>query len=257
MGTGQAFRRKETVMHDIDRTQLEAWGDAGEFESGEFPFSGETSYFGEVPFGDMEFEYESEYEMETPGLFTEAQEMELAAQLLDAQSEAELDQFFGGLLKSVGRAIKSPVGRAIGGMLKGVAKKALPVVGGALGNLVVPGLGGVVGSKLATAAGSMFGLELEGMSPEDQEFEVARRVVRLSGEALRQAAMMPPTVPPQVAAKSAVLAAAQKHAPGLVNEASFRGGSGYGYGGHRGASQGQQNGRWIRRGNKIVLFGIS
>lgn len=244
-------------MHDIDRTQLEAWGDAGEFESGEYSFNGESSYFGEGSFGELEFEYESEYEMETPGLFSEAQEMELAAQLLDAQSEAELDQFFGGLIKSVGKAIKSPIGRAIGGVLKGVAKKALPVVGGAVGNFVLPGVGGMVGSKLASATGSMFGLELEGMSPEDQEFEVARRVVRLSGEALRQAAMMPPTVPPQVAAKSAVIAAAQKHAPGLVQEGSFGGGYGYGGGGNRNTRSGQQSGRWVRRGNKIVLLGIS
>lgn len=256
MGTGQVFRRKEAVMHDIDRTQLESWGEVGDYETGGFPFTGETAYVGEVPYGELEFEYEPEYEWETPGIFTEAQEMELAAQLLDAQSEAELDQFFGGLIKSVGRAIKSPVGRAVGGMLKGVAKKALPMVGGALGNLVLPGVGGMVGSQLASAAGSMFGLELEGMSPEDQEFEVARRVVRLSGEALRQAAMTPATVPPPVAAKSAVLAAAQKHAPGLVREPSF-GNGGFGYGGYRGASRGQQSGRWVRRGNKIVLLGIS
>jgi hypothetical protein len=29
-----------------------------------------------------------------------------------------------------------------------------------------------------SAGGRMFGLELEGLSPEDQEFEVARRVVK-------------------------------------------------------------------------------
>ena len=39
--------------------------------------------------------------------------------------------------------------------------------------------------KLASGATKLFGLELEGMSPEDQEFEVARRFVRLAASQRR------------------------------------------------------------------------
>ena len=53
-----------------------------------------------------------------------------------------------------------------------------------------------MGSKLASAAGSMFGLELEGLSYEDQEFEVAKQVVRLGGAAANIAAQAPQSAPP-------------------------------------------------------------
>jgi hypothetical protein len=92
----------------------------------------------------------------------------------------------------------------------------------------------------------MFEMELEGMSAEDQEFEIARRVVRLAGEAAQQAAQTPPTVPPPDAAKSAVVAAAQQHAPGLLRPAAQAGQ----YGRHR------RSGRWERRGRTIVLYGL-
>lgn len=236
-------------MHDIDRTQAEIWGEL------------ETNGY-EVD----EFEFESEFDGE--GVFDEADEMELAAELLEITDEAELEEFLGKLIKSAGRAIgkavKSPVGRAIGGMLKGVAKKALPMVGGALGNLVLPGVGGAMGSQLASAAGSMFGLELEGMSAEDQEFEVARRIVRLGGESVRQASSMPQTGSPTDTARKAVTVAAQQHAPGLVagkqngQQGARQNGQQAGrQGGQQGGRQGgRQRGVWMRRGNKVVLYGL-
>lgn len=223
-------------MHDIDRTQAEYWG--------EMELDGEYD-------GEAEWEYDGEAE----GIFDEADEMELAAELLEVSDEAELDQFLGKLIRkagqAVGKAVRSPVGRAVGGMLKGVVKKALPIAGGALGNLVVPGLGGVVGSQLASSAGSMFGLELEGMSAEDQEFEVARRIVRLGGESVRQAAEQPAGPPAQVA-QAAVAAAAQQHAPGLIGQSRRP------QNGARGPTpRGRSNsGRWVRRGNKVVLYGL-
>jgi hypothetical protein len=259
-------------MHNIDRTQQEFWGEVGEYESGGYGLSGEGEYYGETPYSEAEFEYG--YEAESTGLFSEVDEMALAAELLDVRSEAELEEFLGKLIRSAGRlagkALNSSVGRQIGGMLKGVAKTALPMVGGALGNLVLPGVGGAVGSRLASAAGSMFGLELEGMSQEDQEFELARRVVRLGGEAVRQAALAS-GMPPQAAVQAALMAAARQHAPGLVGEVQR-----LGTGGMPTASMGQSSpgqftggqssggqygsrssGRWIRRGNRIVLLGIS
>jgi hypothetical protein len=234
-------------MHDLDRTLQE-------FEAG---YDALESYDDE--FGDeFEFEgdWEAEEETEDEAVFDEIEEMELAAALLEVGDDEELEQFLGKLIKKAGRAIgkvvKSPVGKALGGVLKKVAKTALPMAGAALGNLVVPGAGGLVGGKLASAAGKMFGLELEGMSPQDQEFEVARRIVRLTGAAAKQAARAPAAASPVTAAKNAVAKAARVHAPGLsgasaTQMARTNGGS---------AGFAGRTGRWFRRGRRIILVGV-
>ena len=122
-------------------------------------------------------------------------ESELAANLLEITDEQELDQFIGSLLKKarrvVGGALKSPLLRPLGGFIKGAIKKALPIAGGALGNLVAPGIGGQIGSQLASGAGGLLGLEFEGVAPEDQEFEVAKHLVRMAGSAVQNAAQTP------------------------------------------------------------------
>jgi hypothetical protein len=220
----------EEAMHDIDRTQLESGLDA--FESDQFEWVEESATVGET---DME------------SAFDEAEEMELAADLLEITDEAELDQFIGKLIKRAGRAVgklvKSPTGRALGGILKDAARKALPVGGGALGKALGGARGGAFGSQFATLAGQAFGLELEGLSAEDQQFELARGFVRFAGAAAKQAALAPPDVSPSTAAKGGVVAAARRFAPGLVGGAAA------------GASAGR-SGRWIRRGRSIVLLGV-
>ena len=145
----------------------------------------------------------------------------------------------------VGKAVRSPLGQQLGGLLKGVAKQALPMAGAALGNLVLPGVGGAIGGKLASAAGSMFGLELEGLSQEDREFEVAKQFVRLAADATKAAVTAPPAANPSAVARDAVAQAAQKFAPGL-----FTGGSN---GSHM---AGGMTGRWVRRGRRIVIYGV-
>jgi len=243
-------------MHNIDRTNFES--SYGEYAS-EYPgeYTGEQEageYTGEYGAGEYGYETEGQFEsvgefsQESP--FSEAEEMELAAELLSVQNEAELDMFFGKIFKKVGSFLKSGPGKALGGALKGIAKKALPILGGAAGNFFLPGVGGAIGSKLASGAGSMLGLELEGLSYEDQEFEVAKQIVRLGGEAASNLAQAAQTAPPVQAAQSALTAAAQKYAPGLVN------GAGRQQQGRHGSSGRRHNtGRWIRRGNSIVLMG--
>jgi hypothetical protein len=244
-------------MHNIDRTQLEMQWEAD-------------------PFGDAEYEYDDEhqeydsYELEAfPGMYgetydgayevysgagidsplSEADEMELAADLLEVMDEAELDEVLDELFRRVARGIRravpAAVRRRVVSGVKNVARRALPAAGAALGNVIAPGIGGVVGGRLAAATGRAFGLELEGLSPDDQEFEIARRITRLAGEAARQAAQAPAGASPQVVARRALTAAAQKHAPGLVGRAGA-------------ASAGSQpaSGTWQRRGNTIVLYGV-
>jgi len=183
------------------------------------------------------------------GVFSEDEELELTSELLELVDEEELDHFLGNLINKAGRAIgnfvKSPTGRAIGGVLKGVAKTALPIAGGALGGLVGGPVGAMLGSNLASMAGSALGLELEGLSPEDQEFEAARQFVRFAGATVKNALEAPPGAAPTAVAHQAALEAARAYAPGLMN-----------VGENTAHPNGKRRcGRWVRHGNKIILLG--
>ena len=74
-----------------------------------------------------------------------------------------------------------------------MAKAALPIAGRALGTFVGGPVSGMIGGKLASAAGRMFGLELEGLSVEDREFEVAQRLVWFASATTKNALSAPPT----------------------------------------------------------------
>ncbi len=237
-------------MHDVDRTIQEA-SEFGELDAsqeyegegeeflgdvvggllgGEYEGEGEgegEGFLGDIVGGLLGGEYEGEgflgegeYEGESAPVFDEVTEMELASELLGVQSEEELEQFLGGLIKKAGKFVgniaNSPVGKALGGIAKKAAKVALPAAGAALGNLVLPGVGGAIGGKLASAAGNMFGLEFEGLSPQDREFEAAKRVVRFTGTAAKKLSKTPTHVPPAKALKAATIVAARKHIPGLL-----------------------------------------
>jgi hypothetical protein len=250
-------------VHDLDRTlDASEWESNGDLEAGDYDGEYDEEYDGEYAeeweAGDLEPEYAEEWEasgdFNTEGVFDEGEEMELAAELLTVSSDEELEQFLGKLIKRAGQKIrkfaKSSTGRALGGILKGAAKKALPILGRVAGTALGGPVGGALGGKLASLAGrKVFGLELEGLSPEDQEFEVAKRYVRFAGAAAKNAAMAPRSAPAMSAAKTAVKKAARTHAPGLVGQR--RGPAApAGYGGR------QRSGRWIRRGRRIVLLGV-
>jgi hypothetical protein len=213
-----------------------------EAELGEFEEFGE--YESEAEFGEFEGEYGGHGGAVSP--LTEAEEIALASELLEISSEAELEQFLGGLINKVGGFFKSPVGQALGGIAKNIAKKALPVVGGALGTMVAPGIGTALGSSLGSMAGNMF--EFGPMEAEQEEFEAAKRVVGLTAAAANRLAQTPPPpgMNPNAAARAAVLEAAQQYAPGLYHEMAQRrqqtAGRGRGQSG-RGQSGRAQSGR--------------
>ena len=119
-------------------------------------------------------------------MLSEADEIQLAGELLEVTNEAELDRFLGDFIKKVGsvagQVIRSPVGQAVGGVLKGVAKKALPMAGGAIGGYFGGPLGAKIGSGLASAAGSALGLEAEQLEQEDREFEGAKQFVKVAAD---------------------------------------------------------------------------
>jgi hypothetical protein len=223
---------QEPVMHDIDRTQMEYGAQPARFNQEQFEFQ------------------ENEWSPENGTVLSEADEYELAMELLGVASEAELDQFLGGLIKKVGSGIRqfasSDLGKAVGGVLKGVAKKALPIAGSALGGAIGGPIGAQIGRGLAQAATGLF--EAEALSQEEQEFEGAKQFVRLAADTVSKAMAAPAAADPRTVAQSAAVNAARQLAPGLLKAAA----------GAAAAVAPQmrgQSGRWARQGNKIVLYG--
>jgi hypothetical protein len=236
-------------MHDLDRTYRE-------FENESEAFEGEA-FEAEAFEAEAEYEGPGAYQGESEGVFQETEVQELASNLLSVSNEQELDYFLTDLIKKagsvLGSAVSSAVGKPLGGVLKSVAKAALPLAGSALGNAIVPGLGGIIGGKLAQAGGSLLGLELEGLSQEDREFEAAKQFVRLGLDATQQALQgVEQGQGPADAVRGAVVQAAERYAPGLLQP--LPGVPGHGACPHCGHSR--SHGRWERRGRTIVLHGV-
>lgn len=226
-------------MHDIDRSFMEYTPETGAYEQEQFEFA------------------EAEWAGESGEIFGETELMELASELLEVSSEAELNHFLGSLISkatsAVGSAIQSPVGQALGGILKGAARKALPMMGSAVGGYFGGATGAKVGGQLASGAGRLFGLETEGLSHEDEAFEVAKQYVRFAGDAVKNA-VIAPGGDPRVVAQTAATQAAQRLAPGLLaGTATARPGFG---GTVMAPAGGRTGGRWVRRGNRIILYGV-
>jgi len=214
-------------MHDFDRVVLETpeWELEHEHEyegpqAEEYEGELEGEYEGEWETLELEGEYEGEYEGEGEGAETE--ELEQATAFLEVSSEQELDRFIGNLVRSAAGAVgdfaRSKTGRQLGGILKQAARKALPVVGQGIGER----LGGRTGARVGRSAGDIaaryFGLELEGLSSEDQEFELARQFVRFARAACSNAARLANTAPPRQVAQRAIIGAARRYAPGLLDD---------------------------------------
>lgn len=186
-------------MHHTDRTQQ--FMEFGGYQAEAYAQPGPQGEYG-APTGEYEAETLQEWQGEAYGQMevlgelihpvtgevnAEA-EMALAAELLSVSNEQELNHFLGGLIRNAGKAFgkfaRSGLGRTVGTALRGVAKTVLPFAGGALGSLIpIPGVGTAIGTAVGTAAASA--LEFEGLSQEDRQFELARRVVRIGVESAR------------------------------------------------------------------------
>jgi len=260
-------------MHDIDRAAYETvlhvgedGREIGEYESG----FGEYESFGEYEAGGTAASRSSRPNGAAragPGTgvptLDEATEVQLASELLEAQSSGELDRFlgdvFGQAAGSVGRAagafVRSDAGRALGGMLRDAARQSLPALGRAAGQWLGGSAGGDIGADVATAAGDYFGLELEGLSEQDAEFEAYRAFVRFVWAAALLAASGPRDHPPSTTARRAIAEAARRYAPGMLPW--FTGGDRPRTTGlARGRAGGGNEGRWQRRGGSIVLLDV-
>ena len=259
-------------MHHIDRTLQElefGSGLNGEFEnqyetSYEFSSNGESEQgFGqEANFGNYEMSSQENLELET------------AYELLEVSNEAELNQFVGNLMsRAVGAAktaatnfVASPAGKTVGQYLVNFGKNTLPQLagqygaqaGGALGERLGSygekagqWAGKLAGSKagnwIASNAQRIFNLELESLSPENQELEIARSFVRFANDLTRKASQVVrnnPNITLTNLSKQVLTTSAQQYAPGLLT-------NGNGTGRRRGGNQGT----WVRKGGAIVLYG--
>lgn len=242
-------------MHDYDKIQTE--DEAGEFgfemnEDENLNLAGESPIYGGG---------------ESP--FSEIQELELASELLGVSNEEELESYLGNVIQAATRVakreLKPHLKRVLGGLLKSAARHVIPLGGSTVGKMIEGPIGSALGDQLSSKVSSLFGLELEGLSNEDREFEVARRFTQFAGHAARHAAKASPNGHPQTIAKQAVLNAARKHAPGFVpaterlserdrtiidrtdltdQEPS-----------NAHCNCERSVGRWVRHGHKIILIG--
>jgi hypothetical protein len=208
---------------------------------------------------------------------SEADELELAMELLAVSNDMEWEQFLGNFFKKIGRGLKKAgsfvfrkVLRPLGGALKGLAKKALPFVGTALGSFIpIPGVGSAIGGALGSAVAKALEMEFGEMEQEEAELEIARRIVRIAASAARQAADDESGADPEVVVRDALLAAARAHVPNFAAqetelygeqesgfETGFETGMETGFETEfEGESGGAMSGRWLRHGRHIVVHG--
>lgn len=137
-----------------------------------------------------------------------------AAELLNAEGQPSFTALLGRLVRGTasasGRALDDAVANELVGLLQVAARHALPAMN-------APGSTTLHAGTPSQRIGRFFGIELEGLSPEDQEFELARRFVQLTTEAVRQAALAPKHLPPAAVARRAAARAARRYAPGWTS----------------------------------------
>ena len=158
--------------------------------------------------------------------------MAAAAELLEVDSAADLRQLLAKLINHAGgRAMPPTLRAALLAALERAAHAALPLTAPAA---LVDTLAGSGSAALKARAARVFGLELEGLSPEDMEFELARHFVGFANAAIRHVLHnadgdLARAVP------AAIAAAARQLAPGLLEDAAH-------------------HGRWQRQGTRITVF---
>ncbi|MGY3090369.1 hypothetical protein ACVWYF_003424 [Hymenobacter sp. UYAg731] len=230
-------------------------------------------------FSGESFEVNSEEEL-AGQLLEVSNEQELNLFLGDLMSKA---------VGAASQLAKSPAGQGVGRYLIDFGKKTLPQLasqyggqagaalgsraGGALGSRLGPAgaragqwAGGKAGGYAGSAAGNwagtqagnwladnaqkVFGLELEALSPESQELEIARSFVRFATDVTRRAnraLRQNPGLSLGALGRQVLSASAPYHAPGLLNGAMQQ---------LSGPARRARSGTWERRGSTLVLYDI-
>lgn len=169
--------------------------------------------------------------------------MALSAGLLEVSDQAELKAFLTDLVAFVaatGRSrIGAPLRQALVDALHRVARPIVPIHSAGDSELRFGSSAASV--DLNPRAAHLFGMELEGLSPEDKEYEVAQQFVRLAADTIRHAGAARSNLAPPAVAGAALQQAARRYAPGLLQAAPP-------------APSQTQTGRWRREGRRIVVF---
>jgi hypothetical protein len=203
-------------------------------------------------------------------LLGDAEELELAFELLNVRNDQEWEQFLGDVFKTIGKGVKAigsfaakNVLPVVGPALKQIAKTALPIAGGALGSLIpIPGVGTALGSALGGAVAKALEMEVAGGNPMDADIERARRFVRLTGSVMHEVANAPASASPEAVARTALVNAVSHHLPAAGYAMAMMPGAQtqplaathMGSGG--GVSGGGQSGTWRRHGRHIIVEGL-
>ena len=144
----------------------------------------------------------------------ESRNVELAAELLDVTNQAELEGFLRRVVaataRRVGGRLPAGTGRSLVAQLGRTAERTLPTLATLLGDPLGPG----AGPPAAQTAARVYGLELEGMSAEDRDYEIARQFLRFAQSATARAATT------SASPTAAVAGAAREFAPGLARPIS-------------------------------------
>ena len=211
--------------------------------------------------GEMTNEMNYLSELESP--FNEAEELELAYELLEVTSEAELEQFLGKLVKKSWRGIKkvgSKFLRPLGNVLRAVAKTALPFVATAAGTFFGGPAGGAIAGKLGSLVSQALEAETANILPQDRDLEKCREFVRMAGKAARAAALAPSNMNPITAASNMLASTAKQKLLASNSNITTRNQSPRGSHGCSscgkppGRCQCGKSGRWVRRGKSIVII---
>jgi hypothetical protein len=170
--------------------------------------------------------------------------LELAAELLDVTNESELEGFLGRLVaktaRKVGGRLSVGTGRTLVAALRRTAERTLPTLTTALGERMEPVTR--AGPSAAERAARVYGLELEGMSAEDRDYEIARQFLRFAQAATARAARATAQAPVTTVVNRAVADAGREFAPGLLPP-------------ERSTATGPRPGPWDRRGTNVRLIG--
>jgi hypothetical protein len=132
---------------------------------------------------------------------------EAATELLEVSGRPALPALLARLLRDAAHAAGQTMDRAVEGELVRLLQRAA--------HIALPAAS-IASPDGAARASRFFGIELEGLSPEDQEFESARRFIQLVEAAAGQAAAGSQRLPPALAAWLATSRAAKRFAPGWL-----------------------------------------
>ncbi|WP_300757191.1 hypothetical protein [Janthinobacterium sp.] len=169
--------------------------------------------------------YRPEMEMPSPGggrasALPQQDGLVLAARLLEVAGPRQFDAFLSQML--AGNAWERPLRQLLGSVMAPL----LPLHGSG-----------------QQRAARIFGLELEGLTPEDREFALARHVVDLiAAVAAALAQRSGSRQAPGEQVETALLQVARKLAPGLLGQLA------------PGRQKALQQGRWRREGGHLVVL---